>query len=443
MRLRLFISNLLIIGTLSGLTLHAQTQIKAPVHHSYVLKLDRWGNTIYQSLELNALEDKISGSIDRDPFTGVRKDDTYLFTATAADKSTYTYRAKITPDGLRGVADFPDSNHPQVRVQHPFSATRLPHRSSDIPRTYRYVPTTYSNSFSPDREPVMTIWPGDTVQTKTVDSGGVDENGVTVALYGNPQTGPFYVVGADVGDVLAIHIKSLRLNRAYADSLDMIVHKAQTARLASRSAELGQAVRWKLDLQNGLASPDNGAEKLKAFKVPVRPMLGGLAVAPGNGMPAISTGDTGNFGGNMDFNEVVEGNIVYLAVNQPGALLYLGDAHALQGDGETSQYALETSMAVEFSVEVIKNKQISMPRIESPSHIMTLGQAGSLDEALKLATSGMTQWLAEDYGLTLSESAQVLGASAEYRVVNLAGRSVGLAAKLDKRLLKNIPVKLN
>ncbi len=234
-------------------------------------------------------------------------------------------------------------------------------------------------------------------------------------------------------------LKRLRLNRDYADSLDMIVHKAQTTRLASRSAELGQAIRWKLDLENGLASPDTPSEKLKKFNVPVKPMLGGLAVAPGNGMPAISTGDAGNFGGNMDFNEVVEGNTVYLAVNQPGALLYLGDAHALQGDGETSQYALETSMDVEFSVEVIKHKQIAMPRVVSPTHIMTLGQAGSLDEALKLATSGMTQWLAEDYGLSLSESAQILGTAMEYRVVNLAGRSVGLAAKLDKRLLKDIP----
>ncbi|MBC3806946.1 acetamidase/formamidase family protein [Undibacterium seohonense] len=442
MRLRTFISTLLIASILTIFTLQTHAQTTVPAHHSYVMKLDRWGNTTYQSLELDEQDGKISGHIDRDPFVGVRKDDTYLFTATAADKTIYNYHAKITSDGLRGTADFPDSNHPQVRVQHTFSANRIPDRISKVPHTHRYVPTSYSNTFSPDRQPVLTIWSGDTVQTKTVDSGGVDEHGATVALYGNPQTGPFYVADADVGDVLAIHIKSLRLNRDYADSLDMIVHKAQTTRLASRSTELGQAVRWKLDLKNGLASPDKAGEKLKNFNVPVKPMLGGLAVAPGNGMPAISTGDAGNFGGNMDFNEVVEGNTIYLAVNQPGALLYLGDAHALQGDGETSQYALETSMAVEFSVEVIKHKQIAMPRVVSPTHIMTLGQAGSLDEALKLATSGMTQWLAEDYGLNLSESAQILGSSMEYRVVNLAGRSVGLAAKLNKSLLKNIPMKV-
>ena len=164
-------------------------------------------------------------------------------------------------------------------------------------------------------------------------------------------------------------------------------------------------------------------------------MLGGLALAPGDG-PPVSTGDTGRFGGNMDFNEVVEGNPVYLPVQQPGALLYLGDAHALQGDGETSQYALETSMDVEFTVELIKGKAIAMPRVESPTQIMALGQAGSLDDALRAATSGMLQWLQQDYGLSLSESAQVLGSAVKYSVANLAGRSVGVAAKLDKSLLK-------
>lgn len=412
----------------------AATAAAAP-HASFLMRVDLWGNTIFQTLELDENGDTISGTIDRDPFTGTRRGNDYTFTATASDGSTYVYHAKLVQSALTGMADFPDTNHPGRRVQHAFSAQRVAQRSSPQARTHDYKPRSYSNEFSAQRQPVLTIWPGDSVRTTTVDSGGVDEHGATVALYGNPQTGPFYIAGADVGDVLAVHIKKLRLNRDYADSLDMLVHKAQTTRLAARSTELGRPVRWRLDLQRGLASPENAKGKLKEFAVPVKPMLGGLAVAPGAGMPPVSTGDTGSFGGNMDFNEVVEGNTVFLAVNQPGALLYLGDAHALQGDGETSQYALETSMEVEFSVELIKSKPLAMPRVESPTHIMTLGQAGSLDDAVKLAATGMTQWLAEDYGLSLSESAQVMGAALELRVVNLAGRSVGLAAKVDKRLL--------
>jgi len=169
-------------------------------------------------------------------------------------------------------------------------------------------------------------------------------------------------------------------------------------------------------------------------------MLGGLAVAPGFGYPPFSTGDTGDFGGNMDFNAVVQGNTVYLQVQQPGALLYLGDGHALQGDGETSQWALETSLDVVLKVELIKNHPIATPRVESPTQIMTLGQAGSSDDALRLATSGMLQWLRQAYGLDMSQATQVLGVAAQYSVVNLAGRSVGVAAKIDKSVLKSLPV---
>jgi acetamidase/formamidase len=92
-------------------------------------------------------------------------------------------------------------------------------------------------------------------------------------------------------------------------------------------------------------------------------------------------------------------------------------------------------MEVEFRVEVIKGKAIGMPRVESRTHIMTLGQAGSLDDALRAATAGMTQWLQQEYGLGLSDSALVLGSAVQYSVANLAGRSVGVAAKIRKDLL--------
>ncbi|WP_426753756.1 acetamidase/formamidase family protein [Myxococcus sp. Y35] len=276
------------------------------------------------------------------------------------------------------------------------------------------------------------------MSTHTVDSGGVDARGVTRALYGNPQTGPFYVGTAAAGDTLVVHLKRLRLNRDWADSLDDLVSRTMGPRLAARAHGLGKAVRWKLDRKRGTARPENPSLGMKDFTVPLRPMLGGLAVAPAFGFPPISTGDSGRFGGNMDFNELVEGNTVYLPVSQPGALLYLGDAHAAQGDGETSQFALETSMDVEFSVDVLPGKSIATPRIESPTHITALGQAGSLDEAIRVATAGLTQWLEQEYGLSLSECAQVLGTSVQYRVANLAGRNVGVAASLEKQRLARL-----
>nr|WP_315252101.1 acetamidase/formamidase family protein [uncultured Duganella sp.] len=407
--------------------------MSAQAAESWLLQLDRWGNPSYMTVHLQDDGGKLSGTLDGDALTGTRTNGQLVLNVVDKDGKRYAYQGSASAERWQGKADFPDTNNATARASHAFSARRLPQRASALPQRHDYVPKHYSNEFSATRAPVLTVWPGDTIHTTTIDSGGVDERGVTRALYGNPQTGPFFVMGAEAGDTLVIHLLKLKLNRDYADSLDDIVGRAQSTALASRATALGKPVRWKLDRERGLASPML-AGALRDFSVPLRPMLGGLAVAPPDG-PAMSTGDTGRFGGNMDFNEVVEGNKVYLPVQQPGALLYLGDAHALQGDGETSQFALETSMDVELRVELIKGKAINMPRVESPTHIMTLGQAGSLDDALRQATAGMTQWLQQDYGLSLSESAVVLGSAVQYSVANLAGCSVGMAAKLDKTLL--------
>ncbi|MCU1320230.1 MAG: Acetamidase/Formamidase, partial [Edaphobacter sp.] len=107
----------------------------------------------------------------------------------------------------------------------------------------------------------------------------------------------------------------------------------------------------------------------------------------------------------MDFNEITEGATVYLPISNPGALLYLGDAHAAQGDGELNGNALETSMDVEFTVDVIPGKRIRAVRVESSTHIMATAYSGSLDDAFRDATANMAQWLTEDYHLTPSEIA--------------------------------------
>src|SRR5207245_9822928 len=139
----------------------------------------------------------------------------------------------------------------------------------------------------------------------------------------------------------------------------------------------------------------------------VRHMRGCVATVPGSGQAAPGTGGSGRYGGNMDFNEVVEGATVYLPVNVPGALLYVGDGHALQGDGELNGNALETSMDVEFIVEVIPSKPLMTPRVESQTHIMTVGLGGTLEDALRAATASLGQWLEQDYKLTPSEIAIV------------------------------------
>lgn len=404
----------------------------------WLVTTDLWGNATYQLLELPDDEGPLTGVFDGDPLKGSRQGQTLEFVVTGSDSAVYRFSGTQTQEQITGVADYPDTNSRNERATHAFTARRLPQRANGAPQRHEFVPSQYSNEFSPHRTPVLTLWPGDSLHTTTLDSGGVDQHGKTQALFGNPQTGPFYVMGAEPGDVLVIRIKRLRLNRDYADSLDSLVGRALSPALAAKATELGKPVRWKLDLERSMAHPESPSPHLQNLSVPMRPMLGGLAVAPGFGSAPISTGDTGRFGGNMDFNEIREGATVYLPVSQPGALLYLGDAHALQGDGETSQYGLETSMDVEIDVDVIHRKNIATPRVESDTQIMALGQAGSLDDALRAATSGMVQWLQQDHGLTLSECAQVMGSSVHYVVANLAGRSVGMAAKLDKSVLRTL-----
>lgn len=302
---------------------------------SWLLVTDMWGNAAYSTLTLARDGSTLSGELDGDPLTGKVSGNTLHFVATDAQGTQYRFTGKRDRATMEGDADYADSNNPSARAHHRFTARRLPDQPAGPPRRHAFHPTDYSNSFDADRAPVLVLWPGDSVQTTTIDSGGVDEQGATRALFGNPQTGPFFIMGARPGDTLAIHIKRLTPNRDYADSLDTVVGRALGSSFAAQAADLGKPVRWKLDLAAGRASPEGATGALAAFSVPLRPMLGGLAVAPGFGSARLSTGDTARTGGNMDFNEVVAGNTVYLPVQQPGALLYLGDAHAAQGDGET------------------------------------------------------------------------------------------------------------
>ena len=142
----------------------------------------------------------------------------------------------------------------------------------------------------------------------------------------------------------------------------------------------------------------------------------------------------------MDFNEIIEGATVYLPVNVTGALLYVGDGHAAQGDGELNGNALETSMDVEFTVDVIPSKNIPGPRVESATHIIAVGLAGSLDDAFREATSNMADWLTNDYKLTPSELAQFLGSAAEYKISEVADRNAGIVLKINKDRLQSLNV---
>ena len=372
---------------------------------------------------------KLEGTLEGKVLHFIAKDENSTIECTATLKGN-TMSGKF-------VETFP--NDPKDVRDNPITATRAAEPRSGPAQRHEFKPTIFYREFSATPPPVLHVWPGDTVHTTTVDAGGADELGIRRSLGGNPQTGPFYIETAWPGDTLAIHFTRIRLNRDYAVSDDGIVDRATDSEMAVKLKDVGDTVRWRLDRERMVAVSERPGDHLKSFTVPLRPMLGCVATAPSRG--AVVTGDSGGFGGNMDFNEIVEGVTVYLPVNHPGALLFVGDGHAVQGDGELNGDALETSMDVEFTVNLIRRKRFNTPRVESDSHIMAVGLGGSLEDSLKAATSGMAQWLEQDYGLTPSEIAQVLGTSVQLNISEVADRNAGVVAKLSKQRLAALALK--
>jgi len=407
-----------------------------PLNGRWTVTSDFHGTPIYFKLELEQQGDKLTGNFDGDKLEGTVHGSAVQFLAKDDHGGSEDVKGTLKGSALSGTVVFVNGDDPTHPETHPFTAMLIPPRPSGSPKRHEFTPTVFYRRFSPENKSVLTIAPGDTVHTTTVDAGGTDEKGVTRVLGGNPETGPFYVETAAPGDTLVVHITRLRLNRDWAISDDGIVDRATDNELAAKNKDLWKNVRWHLDLERGTASPEKPAEHLTGYSVPVRPMLGCVATAVGPAQAPPGTGDSGRFGGNMDFNEVVEGATIYLAVSNPGALLYLGDGHAVQGDGELNGNALETSMDVEFTVDVIPGKRIRGPRLESATHIMTMGLGGSLEDAMREATGSMAAWLNEDYKLTPSEVAQVLGSAAEYRISEVADRNAGIVLKISKERLK-------
>jgi len=407
----------------------------------WLIVADFYGTPLNLSMELTQQGDKLTGKFDGDKLEGTISGNSIHFLAKDEQGGTEECTATIQGDTITGSVVFIDAEDKAHPATHTFTAKLAPQRRAGAPQRHEFTPTVFYRQFSPFNKPVLTISPGDTIHTTTVDAGGTDEKGVTRVLGGNPETGPFYVESAIPGDTLVVHIVKLRLNRDWAVSDDSIVDRGMDSSLAVKMKDTGKNVRWHLDAARGVASPEKPGEHMANYSVPLRPMLGCVATATNPAQAPPGSGDSGHFGGNMDFNEVIEGATVYLPVSVPGALLYFGDGHAAQGDGELTGNALETSMDVEVIVDVISKKRIQGPRVESATHIMAMGLEGSIDEAFRQATANMAQWLTSDYKLTPSELAQVLGSAAEYKVSEVADRNAGVVVKINKERLQGLTTK--
>jgi acetamidase/formamidase len=311
------------------------------------------------------------------------------------------------------------------------------------PRTHDFDPTEFHPVTSSSPQPVLRLRSGDSVRTRTVDAYGLDERGAPASMPGNPGVGPFYVEGAAQGDTLAIRFTSIETNRATA-RMNTALDPAALMPGHVQSPGAVKDVTWLIDPERNAASLRSPSEKLKSFRAPLRPMIGVVTVAPAGF--SVANRELGEWGGNLDYNEIVEGVTLYLPVFQAGGLIYIGDGHALQGDGEIAGQGLETSLAVEFEVTLIKNESFPQPPgfpplgpwAENDRYVMVSGIGGDVTDALRRATTGLSLWLKRRYGLDDSEVAVVLGTSVEYDVASVISAKSHIVAKLPKDVLSSL-----
>jgi amidase len=306
------------------------------------------------------------------------------------------------------------------------------------PRTIDYEPGEFDNVYDPTLAPVLHLASGDTVRTRTLDSRGYDRDGTARAPRGNPLIGPFYVDGAMPGDTLAIHLQRVRTNRDSAYQADLVAGNALETGYLHGIAGLNSGFnRWKIDAAAGTATLLDASGKMSGYSIKLSPMLGCIGVAPPRD-EVLGSGHLGSFGGNMDSPEVREGVTLYLPVFQPGALLSLGDGHAEQGDGELPGQGLETSLDVTFSVDVVPAVSLGQPRVESADAMMIMGTGATLDAAMKSATTQMSRWLQDTYGLTPHDVAPLLGTAMQYEIAEVVDSEFNVVAKISKDALTKI-----
>jgi acetamidase/formamidase len=312
--------------------------------------------------------------------------------------------------------------------------------------THTLVPSTYYRTFSHSHPVLERVKPGDLVVTKTLDSAGLDEKDVKRSEPFNPLTGPFFVEGAEPGDALVVKIKTLRMNRnwgwsAYRLGLFSItpedVEKVYSNQYKPDVAIKGRStlVPWDIDLAKQTVKLREPKSAKMPMEFPAKPMLGCIGVAPAGDF-APTSGPSGAYGGNLDYNRIGQGATVILPVYHPGALLFVGDGHALQGDGEATGTGIETTMDIEFTVEVKKGAAPGGPRVETTDELISIGSqpefASALDNGLKMATSDMIKWLTKDYGLEPWAAHLFIGYQGKYDVVTVAG---SMALRVPKAAL--------
>jgi len=289
-------------------------------------------------------------------------------------------------------------------------------------------------ALSPDYPFVARVTPGETFEVEcaiNINDGVITHVGqqltpadVTIPFV-NGATGPIEVAGAEPGDILRI------------DVVDMALEGLGFTSLWPGIGIFPDWVRRKeFGIQTRVVEVEDGVVHWSdTVKLPIQPMIGVAGVAPVLG--AVPTVDNGPNGGNLDAQEVGPGNAIMFRVNQPGAHLFLGDCHALQGDGECNGMgAIEIAARLTVKVSLAKAPaRMTWPRIETPTHIGTLGCARPLEDAMRTAFEELVFWLADDYGISEPEAYMLLGQVAEARCTQMVNPKYTYICKIAKSVL--------
>ena len=291
---------------------------------------------------------------------------------------------------------------------------------------HHFIPTTYHTVLG-TMPPALTVASGDTVTTETIDANGWDRHGTKVTHGPNPMNGPIAVTGAEPGDALRVDILAMQPIRATGWTRAALAQNVVDPDFVVNLPPRTRAI-WDIDANAGTVTLQGAA-----LTLPLAPMIGCLGVAPAMGQ-AISTATSAEHGGNMDYRRLGPGATIWFPVSAHGALFFLGDAHALQGDGEIVGTGIETCFQISLRL-TIEKRTITWPRGQTDRDIFTLGNARPLDQALQHATTEMARWLMQDFGLDITAASHLMGQAVRYDIGNVYDPAYTVACRLNRGLL--------
>lgn len=291
--------------------------------------------------------------------------------------------------------------------------------------------------YGPYAAPVLTIEPGDSVTVETVDAfGGAirSEADLPSAVlnmpFVNPQNGPIAVRGAEKGDTLAVHIRSILPRGPQPAGTTAIIPEfgglVATPQTAMLNAPIPERVKKMEVTPEGVRFSDR-------ITLPYEPFIGTLGVSPE--IEAVSSLQPDTWGGNMDLPDMAPGAIAYFPVSRREAHLFLGDCHGRQGDGELCGVAVEMPATVEITVDLIRGWPIPTVRLETETEIMSVGSARPMEDAARIAYRDLIRWLVADHGFEESEAYFLCTQAGRVRLGNMVDPKYTIGAAMRKAWL--------